>query len=228
MTLYETIFARRSVRQYDAAPLDADPLAEIQNYIGGAKQLPGQSAQFEIADADRLKGGFAPHAILAFAGDSDLSLVNVGYTLQGADLWLQSIGYGSVWCGMASPKEQAPDYRILLGFGKTDVPLRRGEGDFKRKKISDASNADNAVARAARLAPSAVNFQPWRLVFEDGKVTVAANVRGVGKLLPGRLYLYDLGIALKHVEVALEHEGKTVTSFTPRGSGKTFAVEAAF
>jgi hypothetical protein len=228
MTLYETISARRSVRQYDKAPLDADPLAEIRSYIDGARQLPGQSARFEIADADRLKGGFAPHAILAFADDVDLSLVNIGYTLQGTDLWLQSIGYGSVWCGMASPKEQAPDYRILLGFGKTDVPLRRGEGDFKRKKISDVSNIDNAVTRAARLAPSAVNFQPWKLVFEEGKVTVTANVRGIGKLLPGRLYLYDLGIALKHVEVALEHEGKAVTSFTTRGSGKTFAAEVAF
>jgi hypothetical protein len=228
MTLYDAIFARRSVRRYDKAPLDAAALAGIQSYAGEARQMPGQSARFEVVDSGKLKGGLAPYAILAYSGDGDAALVNIGYTLQGVDLYLQSAGYGSVWCGMAAPKEAAPDYRILLGFGRTDVPNRGGEAEFKRKKIADVSNADNAVARAARLAPSAVNFQPWKLVFADGKVTVAANVRGVGKILPGRLYLFDLGIALKHVELALEREGKAVTAFTVRGSGKDFAVEAAF
>ncbi|MDR2615600.1 MAG: hypothetical protein LBC28_03370, partial [Oscillospiraceae bacterium] len=84
---------------------------------------------------------------------------------------------------------------------------------------------DHPVARAARLAPSAVNFQPWKLKFADDRITVSANVRGVGKLLPGRLYLYDLGIVLKHIEVALEHEGKTVKSFDFGGKAKDFTIE---
>ncbi|MDR1532087.1 MAG: nitroreductase [Clostridiales bacterium] len=228
MNLYETIFARRSVRQYDKTPLDAAALTEIKNHVDGAKQILGQSARFEIADSDKLKGGFAPHAILAFSEDSDAALVNVGCTLQGMDLWLQSSGYGSIWCGMAAPKDAAGDYRILLGFGKTSVPLRTVESEFKRKKISDISNEDNAVARAARLAPSAVNFQPWKLTFAAGKVTAASNVRGVGRILPGRLYLIDLGIVLKHVVIALEHEGKTVTAIDAAGAGKDSAIEVSY
>jgi hypothetical protein len=224
MTLYETIFVRRSVRQYDKTPLDAAALREIQHCVDGVGQLPGQSARFEIVDSGKFKGGFSPHAILAFADGSDAAFVNIGYALQGMDLRLQGMGYGSIWCGMAAPKGAAPDFRILLGFGKTGVPLRNGENDFKRKNISDISNEDNAVARAARLAPSAVNLQPWKLIFTDGGVTVRSNVRGVGKILPGRLYLIDLGIVTRHIAVALEHEGKTIETIAVEGRGKASEV----
>ncbi|MDR2655475.1 MAG: hypothetical protein LBC56_05290 [Oscillospiraceae bacterium] len=228
MTLYETIFARRSVRRYDKAPIDAAALNEIKGYVDGAKQIAGQPARFELADGGKLKGGLAPYAILACSDNNDPALINIGYTLQGVDLWLQSVGYGSVWCGMASPKEAENDYRILLGFGKTDVPLRTGENEFKRKKLADISNEDNAVARAARIAPSAVNFQPWRLTFTDGKVMIQSNARGFVRALPGRLYLFDLGIVTKHVEVALEHENKTITSIEVTGAGKDSFVDIRY
>lgn len=228
MTLYETIFARRSVRQYDQAPLDTAALSEIRSYAEGAKQLSEQRARFEIVGRDKIKGGFTPHAILAFSDDRDTELVNIGYTLQGVDLWLQSIGYGSIWCGMAKQKEKVEDYQILLGFGKTDVPLRTSESEFKRKKVADISNEDNAVARAARLAPSAVNFQPWKLYFESGRVTITSDVHGVGRVLPGRLYLFDLGIVTKHIEVALEQEGKKVTAIELGGKRKASMVEMRY
>ena len=228
MTLYEAIFARRSVRQYDKSALDAAALSEIEDYVGAVKQLPGQTATFEIVDGTKLKGGIAPYAILAQADDSSAAFVNIGYTLQSVDLWLQSKAYGSVWCGMAKPQEPKQDYRILLGFGQTSLPLRRGEEDFKRKKLSEISDTDNAIARAVRVAPSAVNFQPWRLSFADGKVIVTANVRGVGKLLPGRLFLFDIGIALRHVEVALGQEGHAVTAFEFKGDDRDLTVELTY
>ena len=228
MTLYESIYARRSVRQYDKTALDTAALDEIKCYVECAKQLPNQSARFEIVDSGKLKGGMSPYAILAFADDGNLAKLNIGYTLQGVDLWLQANGYGSIWCGMAKPLNPTPDYRILLGFGKTDVPPRKSESEFKRKPIADVANADNAISRAARIAPSAVNFQPWKLTFADGKVTLAANVRGIGKLLPGKLYMFDLGIVLKHVEVAIEHEGKSVTAFDFSSKGKNFVVEVRY
>jgi hypothetical protein len=228
MNLYETIFARRSVRQYDKAPLEAAALAAIKSYVDDAAQLTGQAARFEIVNSDELKGGYAPHAILAFAGDGDPALINIGYTLQGVDLWLQSEGYGSIWCGMAAPKAAKNGYRILLGFGKTDVPLRKSEDEFKRKKLPEIASEDNAIARAARLAPSAVNFQPWKLTFADGKVNIASNVRGVGGILPGRLYLFDLGIVTKHTAVALEHEGKTISAIEVTGQGKRSRTEIRY
>jgi nitroreductase len=236
MTLYETIFIRRSVRQYDSSPPDETSLSKIRQVLDSAKQLSGQSARFEIANASQLKGCAAPHAILAYAADTDIALANIGYTLQGVDLYLQSIGLGSVWMGMGKPIHPESDYRILLAFGKTSVPPRTGENEFKRQPVLQISNEDNVIARAARLAPSAVNFQPWKLHFArgtslqevQGKVTVHAKGRSIGKLLVGKLQRIDLGIILKHVELALEHEGKKVQSIVPSASGKDFSIDVAY
>jgi nitroreductase len=228
MTLYDTIYARRSVRRYDEAALEAGELSELQDYLDGLRHFPGQAARFEVVGKDKLKGGIAPYAILAYSDDSDMALTNIGYTLQEVDLWLQGRGLGSVWCGMAAPLEKREDYRILLGFGRTDVAPRAGEQDFDRKKITEISNEDNAVARAARLAPSAVNLQPWKLRFSDGRIRVEADVRGVSRLLPGRLWLYGFGIILKHIELALAHEGEPVSEFAFSGSGKNIAATAEY
>jgi nitroreductase len=228
MTSYETIFTRRSVRQYDSAPLGDAELADIQATIDGAKQLPGQTGRFIIVNADRLKGAPSPHAILAHGEDTDAALSNSGYVLSSLDLYLQSKGCGSIVMGMAKPLEPAADYCILLAFGSTTVPARNGEADFKRRSVADISNEDNAVARAARLAPSAVNFQPWRLEFSPGKVVVKYTPKGIGKLLAGKMQKIDVGIITKYVELALEHEGKTVVAVTPQDTGKYFRLEVAY
>ena len=125
---------------------------------------------------------------------------------------------------MAKPKNPAPDYRILIAFGKTSQPARIGESDFKRRPILDVGNEDNPVARAARLAPSAVNFQPWKMEFAPGKVTLRYAPKGIVKLFAPNFQKIDLGIYLKHIELALKHEGKTITAITPSGSGRDFAV----
>ncbi|MDR0905480.1 MAG: hypothetical protein LBN00_04815 [Oscillospiraceae bacterium] len=225
MTSYEAIFTRRSVRRYDSAPLGDAELADIQAAIDGAKQLPGQTGRFIIVNADTLKGAPSPHAILAHGEDTDAALSNIGYVLSSLDLYLQSKGYGSIVMGMAKPLEPAADYRILLAFGRTTVPVRTGEADFKRRGVADISNEDNAVARAARLAPSAVNFQPWKLEFSPGKVTVKYTPNGIGRLLAGKMQKIDVGIITRYVELALEHEGKIVTAVTPDGTGKNFGIE---
>lgn len=228
MNLYDTIFTRRSVRQYITAPLNDEELAEIQVVLDSAKQLPGQTARFKIVNADRLKKVAAPHAMLAYSDGTDAAMCNIGYTLETLDLYLQSKGYGSLWMGMGKPTEKGANYRILLAFGKTDVPQRSGEAEFKRKPVLEISNEDNDVARAARLAPSAVNFQPWKLEFSPGKVTVRYDGKGLGKLFAAKFQKIDLGIILKFALLALEHEEKPVVSVEPCGTGKNFAVVMSY
>jgi hypothetical protein len=155
-------------------------------------------------------------------------MLNIGYTLQSVDLFLQSKGYGSLWSGMGKPTTPNADYRILLGFGNTNAPLRKGESEFKRRPILDISNEDNAIARAARLAPSAANFQPWKLVFSPRKVIVQPKSGGIGKMLTGKAQKIDLGICLRHIALALEHEGNTIASIAPESSGKSLLVEVSY
>ncbi|MDR0522946.1 MAG: hypothetical protein LBG62_00765 [Candidatus Methanoplasma sp.] len=225
MSLYDQIFARRSVRRYDADPLSERELGEAEGHLKSIGQLPGQSARFEVVSGSEVKGGHAPHAILACADGGDASLANIGYALQEADLWLQSKGYGSLWCGMARPRAPRDGYRVMLEFGRTSEPPRSGEAEFRRRPAGDVSNEDNAVARAARLAPSALNAMPWELEFSPGKVSVRRAPRGAGRIFAANLQRIDVGIAARHVALALAHEGIGVSDIGFAGPGGGFAVE---
>lgn len=57
-----------------------------------------------------------------------------------------------------------------------------------------------------RLAPSAQNLQPWRLVCSDGRIDLFEN-----RTLPlrpiGDVQLVDMGIAMLHLEAGLAQQG---------------------
>jgi hypothetical protein len=100
------------------SPLTADLLDDIKTYINGLKQLDGQKARFEIASDGVSGGSKAPHYILAYCEDSAAAYINVGFTLQKVDLYLQNKGLGSLWLGMAKPddKEKKDGFAITLAF----------------------------------------------------------------------------------------------------------------
>ncbi len=86
----------------------------------------------------------------------------------------------------------------MTGFGRT----------HKRLSISKLVNGMEIVklpewARAslegARLAPSAVNRQPWGFDVQDGSITVYVRTGGPEFNISKRL---DCGIAMLHIEVA--------------------------
>lgn len=228
MTLYETIFKRRSVRSFVKEPLAKEVLAEIQNRLDGLTQIDGQKAEFKIVSGDTVKNDKAPHYILAFCKAEAEAYINVGYCLQEMDLFIQSIGLGSLWLGMAKPKEKSSgggDFCIMLAFGGTKTAYRTGEGDFNRLKINEISDTDNEIAKAARLAPSAMNSQPWQLFLSNEKVLIKYRGRGLLKgILKNKLSKIDIGIITKHAEIALKNAGKADISVLPESNNKTLGV----
>jgi len=221
MTLYDTIFTRRSVRSYKKDPISDETLKEINEFIGSLKQLDGQKATFKV-----VPGKKAPYAVLSYCEDNTKAYINVGYCLQEVDLFLQSKGLGSLWYGSKNATHNGKDgHCITLAFGTTDVPFRKGEEDFKRLGVNEISNADNAVARAVRLAPSARNSQPWYLTFKEGEVLIEHHGRGMFKvMLRRKLSKIDMGIATKCAELALVRYGEKVTGISVNDDSKTFAV----
>ncbi|MDD4494914.1 MAG: nitroreductase family protein [Eubacteriales bacterium] len=162
-------------------------------------------------------------------GESTAAYINVGYVLEKADLYLQSIGLGSLWLGMAKPKENKQDFCIMLAFGHTSVPVRSSVEEFNRLPLAKISDNDLDIAKAARLAPSAVNSQPWKLHFQDGSVTIRYFGRGMMKLiLKNRLNKIDLGICTRFVVEALKNEGKHIKAIIPKASGKELEIEVKY
>ena len=88
--------------------------------------------------------------------------------------------------------------RIMTGFGRNHrrKPLEEMVSGLER---ADWPQWIEAALTAARIAPSAINRQPWRFYVEPESITVSVdNPRfsfGVSKRL-------DCGIAMLHIEVA--------------------------
>ncbi|MHB1393427.1 MAG: nitroreductase family protein [Clostridia bacterium] len=78
------------------------------------------------------------------------------------------------------------------------------------------------IISAIRLAPSAVNTQPWRFVFKDDKVHVYSTKPGnfITRHFLGSLNLVDVGIALCHAMVAARHFSRNIR-FTKHPSAES-------
>jgi hypothetical protein len=109
------------------------------------------------------------------------------------------------------------EFVILLSFGTPKEPLyRTSPSEFHRKPLLDITNIQGAddILEAARVAPSAVNFQNW--YFTGDKNTIHAYSDKVGFLrakLGGEYYPVNMGIALYHLMLAAQHANRN-TSFT--------------
>ena len=127
---------------------------------------------------------------------------NIGFLFQQLDLYLQTLGLGVCWLGMGrmNPKTttevEGMKFVIMLAFGhpKGDQ-LRQDLKGFKRKSMDKITDKADPRLEPARLAPSAVNSQPWYFVHEGETIHVYCNKKGT------RL---DAGIALAHLYVANE------------------------
>jgi len=167
-------------------------------------------------------------ALIAFIGDINDPYVNekVGYTGEGIVLEATAMGMGTCWVGGsmffrrevaesavgAGEKERVfavtPMGHSAKGFS-LEERAQTGFGMFHRRKplaemVSGLDEGEwpnwiKAALEAARLAPSAVNRQPWRFNVEPDNITVSVDSPlldfGVSKRL-------DCGIAMLHIEVA--------------------------
>jgi len=74
-----------------------------------------------------------------------------------------------------------------------------------------------------------MNSQPWKLNFNDGLITVSYFGRGISQvILKNKMSKVDVGIASRHVVVALQNEGKEIVSVTPRMDNKSLTVEITY
>ncbi len=110
-----------------------------------------------------------------------LAITPIGYSMETKSIEEQ------VMSGFATEHKRKPLDQLVLGLPQEDWPAW----------------IERAL-HAARVAPSAVNRQPWRFYVEQDTITLSLdhkiNPYGVSKHL-------DCGIAMLHIEVAALHSG---------------------
>jgi nitroreductase len=164
-------------------------------------------------------------AFVAFIGNMDSPSVQeeLGYTGEGVILEATALGLDTCWvAGFFSRKRVASllkinsnerilavspvgyalnneslEEKLMTGIGRNRkrLPLSKL---VKRNNFADLPEWIKASIEAARLAPSAVNRQPWGFDIADGCVTVFLRTAGPEFTVSKRL---DCGIAMLHFEV---------------------------
>ena len=197
--------------------------AEIENFLSG---LIGSYGKIE-----------APHYIVAFSNGTNKDLVNLGYTLEKIVLEITRLELSTCWMGSHFDKEALKNEfgeveglkpQALLAFGmpeKGENALRPDPAEASRKDLSEIllNNAEglpedwSRILDAARMAPSAMNSQPWRfdwkekwihMYLESGEGiinklgTVLGNLEEMNKI--------DAGIALRHIKIAADQHSKEI------------------
>ncbi|MFW6304315.1 MAG: nitroreductase family protein [Candidatus Saliniplasma sp.] len=250
MDRFKAIQRRRSVRKYSGEKLSSTVLSEVKEEIkdivplyknidskivlaedGKAIQETFSGLKSKIARVD------APHYLIGVSEEKDGYLENIGYMMEEAVLYLTEKKIGTCWLGSGIEHDLLKDlfdYEgntvILVAFGDS-VPeknnLRKDPGSASRKDLEEIVINDDIpkdvkkIIETARMAPSALNSQPWRFFYEDGMIHVYIEKKGMFKNLVrkigdlDKLNHIDVGIALKHLEIGAENYSKKIR-FTDR------------
>ncbi|MCD7948583.1 MAG: hypothetical protein LUG13_09950 [Oscillospiraceae bacterium] len=226
MDIYSNIFTRKSCRKYDMKPLGAQTLVEIETCISGLTPLlPESELTHKILGPDEVKGlGIckAPHYLIISGKEQPLRGVCAGFLYQHVELYLYSKGYATRWLSGVKSKQSDPDHIAGFAFGKPNEPGTRSIEEFDRKPVSEIASGSDSRLEAVRLAPSGMNGQPWYFAVQDGVIHVYYK-QSLGGVV-GMMYHMtdvDVGLALCHMAVASEHEGKPFRFVTGRKDAPT-------
>ena len=170
-------------------------------------------------------------AFIAFIGDTDDPFIQekVGYTGEAIILEATALGLNTCWvAGFFRPEivaslievsnkervlavtpvgyaqeSESWEEKLMTRFGRSHnrLPLSKLVRGLPKEQWPDWVNVS---LEAARLAPSAVNRQPWGFNVQDDSITVFVRTSGPEFNVSKRL---DCGIAMLHVEVAAVNSG---------------------
>jgi len=206
MSLEEQIYLRKSCRNYSDDVIDMNI---IHDFMAKVKPLDDSiDYRYDILNADEVNirtRWSAPYYLALYSEKKGNYMENIGFVFQQLSLYLQSIGIGSCWVGMALPKVKSDNFIITISFGRSD-DITRDLSRFKRKSLMKISDMEDERLIPARLAPSAINSQPWYFKHVDGGFDVYQKKQNILKRQVLKNWNpIDVGIALAHMYVANEN-----------------------
>jgi nitroreductase len=218
--LYQAIFKRKSIRNYDPASLDQKQLEVISEKLGALKPMaPGIRTEFKIISPDQVTRKMmnkAPHFIAAFSEAKGAYKPNIGFMFQQMNLYFSATGLGSCWLGIPRPirevrESSGLEFIILMSFGNSREALyRTSASQFRRKPLSKITNMEGAdeLLEPARLAPSAVNLQNWYFTGDRNLIHAYSSKPGFfRRIIGGSYFPVNVGIAICHLQLAAQHLG---------------------
>lgn len=219
---------RRSVRAFKGDP-DVGQMSAL-HYAAARVALPGVRIVLGEASAEDLYRrlplvehihGSRRYAAVVADERIPHAAIHAGISGEAFSLEAVALGVGTCWVaafkrgGAAVPLEEGEKVKAVIALG---VPA--GEGSpRRRKRLSEICASDPAdwpfwaynAAEYVRIAPSAMNLQPWRLSFAGNALTLSSARAGAN---------LDMGIAMLHMTLGARDqrhvmrwgEGKEIAS----------------
>ncbi|AET69005.1 nitroreductase [Desulfosporosinus orientis DSM 765] len=176
--------------------------------------------------------------LIATAEKSNKDLEDLGYAFEKVILYATSLGLGTCWLGGTFKKSEfaeaaaLKDHEILpcispIGYPSSrrsfvDSAMRLVAGsknrkdwqelffrkDFAQPLAKSEAGGFEIPLEMVRLAPSASNKQPWRIVWDGNKVHFyLQHTKGYAKFMAFDLQRVDMGIAMCHFELTAQELG---------------------
>lgn len=221
MTRYEAIFRRRSIRKYKDTEIDKGILEKIVHFEQDAISIRQDiRVKWKIlrSSDQHLKGLFqvkAPYYVVLYSEICEDYRENAGCLMEQLALYLHTKGIGSCYQGGAGLKHDDEDELemvMIMAFGHPAEPLERDRADFKRQELNKLVKVHGTFGKVqrkllepARLAPSAMNMQPWRFVVTENRIHLFVKKPGkLGYQKQLDMNLFNAGIAFSHMLVTAE------------------------
>ena len=211
--MYDMIFKRRSFHNFRNRGIISDEqLKEIREFIDNVEQLNKDIKVLIniVPESETSCHANGEYCILFYSETKGEYQRNIGYIGEQIDLFLAERNIGACWYGMGKAEEKEKDglsFVILMSIGAVEESaFRKDVKEFKRKSLSDIWKGDDlGIGETVRLAPSAVNSQPWYVENTGSEIRVYRKRRN--PLVPLNMNKVDMGIFLYILECCLKKQG---------------------
>lgn len=223
MNLYEAIAGRQSIRKYMNKEVPEKLRAQILAFGEKVSRLNDRiGTGLDILDNTRgradVKGLWkvdAPYYLVLYSEAAEGYARNAGYIMEQIVLYMMTKGIGTCYLGGSRVTKSSGKGRIpvmILAFGYPEGKLCRESPLARRMPLNElcvfkeeAGEQLKTVLRAARLAPSAFNSQPWRfIVYADRIYVFAKKGRGILVRMNDTARDFSIGVMLSHIMLAAE------------------------
>lgn len=218
MNQYEAIEIRKSVRRYSEKTV---PRVLIDQILNCADKIPTVFSEktceiriYSALEAERkIKGKFrvkAPYYLAVFCGKSSAALVEAGCFAQRLVLYMTTKGLGTCYQGGSKLNEgeipAGKQLATIIAFGYAEGQSFRDVKQIRRHPLNQLCSYREIVGedmrillKTARLAPSAMNRQPWRFEVWKDRIAIYVMEDSILKNMLVSGQLFDIGIVLCHI-----------------------------
>lgn len=235
MNLYEAIGCRHSVRKYTDREVTEKLRGQILSYFDKTSRLNDRiRVEAVIFDNTKKKADVhglwkvdAPYYLAIYSDQEEGCERNAGYLMEQMVLYMTAKGLGTCYLGSVQPAQKVRGGKrclMMVAFGYPEGKLYRESPLAKRLPLNElcifkeeAGEQMKTILRAARLAPSAMNTQPWRFRLFRPNLCVRPKNPLSGQELP-------CDARIQHRHHALPHYARRRRTMdgTSDGDGGTF------